>query len=112
LRINSWIGCKKPETKDIPLLVSLYNNPTIAVDVTRNENKFYTATGLQKEVAKDLSGLTGIKCSFTSRQITGEGDVIMIRALRSVTAKEVPITANCLMLMILKKSAIHRQHSD
>jgi ketosteroid isomerase-like protein len=100
------------ETKDIPLLVSLYHNPTAAVDVTRNENRFYSASKLEKELAKTFTGLTGIKCSFTNRQITAEGDMIMIRAMRSVTANEIPVTGKCLMLMILRKSAIHRNPWD
>lgn len=93
------------ETKDVPLLVSLYQNPTVAVDVTRNENRFYTSSGLQTEIEKSLARLSGIKCEFTDRQITVEGDAIMIRTLRSVTAREIPMYANCLMLMVLRKQS-------
>lgn len=93
------------ETKDIPLLVSLYQNPVVTVDVTRDENRFYTSSGLQTEMEKSLAGLSGIKCRFSGRQITVEGDAIMIRTLRSVTAREIPMSANCLMLMILRKQS-------
>lgn len=100
------------ETVNSLLLVSLYNDPCAAVDVTRDENYFYTASSLQEEVNQSLTGLTGIKCTFTDRQITAEGDMIIIRTMRSVTANEVPIIANCLVIMILRKPFIHRQPWD
>jgi len=103
---------KAYETKNIPFLVSLYNNPTIAVDVTRNDYHFYSTSRAHREITQALTGCTGIKCSFTDRQITSAGDLIMIHTLRSVTAKEIPITANCVMLMVLRQSRIHGQHWD
>jgi hypothetical protein len=100
------------ETGDIPLIVSLYNDPLAAVDVTRDENKFYTASSFQTELTQALTGLTAKKCSFSERQITAADDMIMIRTMRSVTANEVPITANCLMVMILRKTFIHKDSWD
>lgn len=100
------------ETANIPLIISLYNDPLVAVDVTRDINIFYTASSLKAEIEQALTGLTGIKCSFTDRQITAEGDMIMIRTMRSVTANEAPIIANCLMLMILQKSVKSKESSD
>ena len=96
---------KAYETKDIPMLVSLYQNPAVAVDVTRNENRFYTSSGLQAEIEKSLAGLSGIQCEFTDRQITVEGGAIMIRCLRTVTAREIPMYGKCLMLMVLRKQS-------
>jgi protein involved in sex pheromone biosynthesis len=69
---------KAYETQNIPLLLSLYNNPTIAVDITRNDNHFCTTSRARKEITQALTGFTGIKCTFTSRQITASGDMIMI----------------------------------
>lgn len=103
---------KAYETKNIPLLVSLYNNPTVAVDVTRNDYHFYNTSRTQREITQALTGCTGIKCSFTDRQITGAGDLIMIHTLRSVSANEIPIIAKCGMLMILRKSFINGHHWD
>ena len=91
------------ENADISLITGLYNDPVAAVDITRDEHRFYTASSLQAEMTQALAGLTERKCRFTDRQISAEGDMIMIRTLRSVTANEIPITANCLMLMILRK---------
>lgn len=96
-------------TQNIPSIVNLYNNPTVGVDVTRNDNRFYTASGLFGELEKAIkeAGLTDIKCSFTNREITAEGDMIMVRTVRAVTANEIPKAVNCLMLLILRKQFIY-----
>jgi len=101
---------KAYETKNIPLLVSLYNNPSVAIDITRNDYHFCSTSRARREITQALTGCTGIKCSFTDRQITSAGDLIMIHTLRSVTAKEIPITANCVMLMVLRKSLIDKDY--
>lgn len=99
-------------TVNIPLIISLYNDPFVMVDVTRDLNQLYTAESTKAELEMAFTGLTGIKCDFLDRQITAEGDMIMIRAMRSVTANEIPIVANCLVLMVLQKPYTHRQPWD
>ena len=100
------------QTANIPLFISLYNDPSVAADVTRDESRFYTSAEIKEELEQTFAGLTGIQCSFNHRQITAEGDMIMIRTLRSVTANEIPITANCLILLVLRKPFVHRQPWD
>lgn len=99
-------------TANIPLIISLYNDPMVMVDVTRDLNQFYTAESTKAELEMAFTGLTGIQCDFLDRQITAEGDMIMIRAMRSVSANEIPIVANCLVLMVLQKPYTHRQPWD
>ena len=100
------------QTANIPLIVSLYNDPVVMVDVTRDLNQFYTAESSQAELEAAFLGLTGIKCDFLDRQITAEGDMIMIRTRRVVTANEIPIVANCLLLLVLQRPFTHRQPWD
>ena len=100
------------QTANIPLFISLYNDPSVAADVTRDKNRFYTSAEMKEELEQTFIGLTGIQCTFSGRQITAEGDMIMIRTMRSVTANEIPIYANCLILMVLRKPFSHRQPWD
>ncbi len=100
------------QTANIPLFISLYNDPSVAADITRDENRFYTSAEIKEELEQTFAGLTGIQCSFNHRQITAEGDMIMIRTLRAVAANEIPITANCLILLVLRKPFMHRQPWD
>lgn len=97
------------QTANLPLIISLYNDPMVMVDVSRDINLLYTAESMKAEIEMAFLGLSGIKCQFLDRQITSEDDTIMIRALRTISANEIPITVNCVVLMVLKRPFTHRQ---
>lgn len=100
---------KAYETENLPLLLSLYNDPFVAVDVPMDMNELYTIERAKDEVGQMFAGFSGIKCVFADRQITFEGDMIMIRTMRSFTANEFPMIAKCDMLMVLRKSYTQRE---
>jgi hypothetical protein len=100
---------KAYETENLPLFLSLYNDPFVAVDVVEDSNDLYTITRTKDEVGQMFDGFSGIKCIFADRQITFEGDMIMIRTMRSFTANEFPMIAKCDMVMVLRKSYDQRE---
>jgi hypothetical protein len=96
-------------TKNVPLLASLYDDPTVAGDITRNLYEFYTAERLTTELEEVFSSLTGITTVFTDRQITSEDDTIMVRTFRTVGANEIPFVAKVELLLVLKQPSSHKQ---
>jgi hypothetical protein len=100
---------KAYETENLPLFLRLYNDPFVAVDAVEDSNDLYTIERTKDEVGQMFDGFSGIKCVFADRQITFEGDMIMVRTMRSFTANEFPMVAKCDMVMVLRKSYTQRE---
>ena len=95
-------------TENIPLFLSLFDDPTVASDITRNLYEFYPEERFQQELGEIFGSLSGITCEFSDRQISSEKDVIMVRTFRTVGCNEMPILAKVELLLVMRKPSTHR----
>lgn len=95
-------------TENLSLFLSLYDDPAVTGDFTRNLYEFYSTERLRQELEETFGFLSGVTCEFTERQISSEGDVIMVRTFRTVGCNEMPILAKVELLMVLKPPAQQR----
>lgn len=92
------------ETKNISLITSLYNDPIILVDITRNQHQLCLKDQLQLELKESIGPLSEITVEFTELEITSKKETILVHTFRIAGAKELSFLAKVELLLIMKPS--------